>query len=183
MSPTLRRPALVALLLAAVLSWWGTSAPAQDKTRQRPRPPEPPPEAPDLPPPPLVTPDHPAPPTAAPDQRTPPPLGGGAIHFGARWEYRVVPYRAGQSERELERALNELGAQGWELAGTASRTTSGRREAEAGEERPAPGGAPAAHTTSVLILKRARLAGPPARATPGGPDAPAPRAPDRRERE
>src|SRR5262245_18926151 len=108
MTSTLRRPALAALLLAA---WWGVSAPAgaQVKQRERPQPAEPPQENLDRPP--------------------PPAPGEGAVSSGVRWEYHVLPFRAGQRERELQHALNELGEQGWELAGTAVRVyTNSARE-------------------------------------------------------
>ena len=160
MSPSLRRPALAALLLGALLAWWAAGAPAgpQIRPRERPRPTEPPQDNVDRPPP-----------------------AGGAIQFGARWEYRVVGYRAGQTERELERELNELGEQGWELAAALSRPAGPPREREAARERerdPEAGRAPGAgHAPAVLVLKRPRSGVP-----RGGPEEGPPRLRERFER-
>jgi hypothetical protein len=162
MSPSLRHPALAALLLGALLAWWAAGAPAgsQIRPRERPRPTEPP--------------------AGALDQ-SPPPAAGGAIQFGARWEYRVVGYRAGQTERELERELNELGEQGWELAAALSRPAGPPREREAGRERerdPEAGRTPGAgYASAALVLKRPRSGVP-----RGGPEEGPPRLRERFER-
>jgi hypothetical protein len=60
----------------------------------------------------------------------------------ARWEYRVVGLA--ENDQEAEDALNKLGDEGWDLAGTAGEVSA----------RPVPQGSGRVSTRVRLVLKR-----------------------------
>jgi hypothetical protein len=63
---------------------------------------------------------HPVPPYTPPDVRVQPPM----VFVEPEWEYKHVARTLTEQEPLGEAELNELGAQGWELAGVLSDTRS-----------------------------------------------------------
>lgn len=63
---------------------------------------------------------HPLPPYTVPDVRVQPPM----VFVEPAWEYKHVARSLTEQEPLGEKELNELGAQGWELAGVFTDTQS-----------------------------------------------------------